>query len=388
MRIRSGHIIVAVGAVILAMVAFILLNVSPSEAPLAAAPDYSATVPPEGTDRELVPVMEIEAAEKDLGIVPNTGSSMHPYIIRNTGKATLHIRDVKTSCACTVGHIPEAGLDIPPMGEGIMQIEIDPRRIQGFDARRVLTLFTNDPMRLTQDIGVTSHVDPEFSLEPIELDFGQVPKGTEKKLTMVLKQIQEAPMEVKEMNIFGHTKMDSNEGAALMAQTGDFTLEVVKRPESAWTTPGKVEYELTVGLTPLMSAGSLEGKRVYVVTTVPRLPMVPILLHGNVTAPYTLTPSPPMKLNMRADPATMTIAPEYASLRADAPVTVEDIQPASGSLSMTVEPGATPNDVRLKVTVTDAAPAGALEEDIHFNVNIGGTKYPEHIEVRSFVMKK
>ncbi len=388
MRIRSGHIVLLVGVIIVGMVGFILLNSGSEQDALVAAPDVTATVPPAGTDRDLVPIMEVETLEKDLGTVPNSANSRHPFKIKNNGKASLHIREVKASCACTVGHLPEGGLTIPPMGEGIMDIEIVPTRIQGFEARRTLTLFTNDPHRLTLEIGVTSHVDPEFTLEPIELNFGDVTKGSTPSLTMVLKQIQDAPVEVKELNTFGHTKRDSKEGIALAAQADDFNFTVVKRPENTWATPGKVEYDLTVALSPTIAAGSLEGKRVYVVTNVPRLPVVPIVLHGNIIAPYTLDPAPPTKLNLRADPATNTFAPAYATVSAEAPITIEDIQPQSTSLTMDVEPSATSNQARLKISITDAAPAGPLEEDILFNVNIGGTKYPERVGVRSFIVKK
>ena len=386
MRVRSGHIVLVAGVVIVAMIAFVLMNAAPPTAPVSeGAPQ--ATVPPQGTDPSLVPVMEVEALEKDLGMVSNKESSRHPYIIRNTGTAPLRIREVKTSCACTLGHLPEGGLIVPPKGEGTMEIEIFPNRIPGFEARRTLTLFSNDPHKLTLEIGITSHIDPEFSLDPMELNFGEVPKGSAPSLTMVLKQLQDAPVEVKEINTFGHVAPDTKEGAVLAALANEFTFQITKRPEAAWATPGKAEYELTVGLSPGIAAGSLEGKKVHIVTNVPRVPSLMVPLKGTVVAPYTLEPALPQKLNLRPDAVTNR-AMGTVKLSAAEAIRVEDIQPQGDAIRVILEPTAVANQLTLTVEVTESAPAGPLEAEVLFNVVVGEKKYPERVGVRSFVVKK
>jgi hypothetical protein len=388
MRIRSGHIIVAVSVLLGGMLGLVLIMGGGTEAAPDAALTSNASLPPAGTDPAFTPIIEVETSEKDMGTVSNTETTRKPFVIRNKGKATLKIIQVKTSCACTQGHIPADGLMIAPGGEGTMEIEVDPRRIPGFQAHKVLTILSNDPLTPTINVGVTTHVEPEFSITPDELNFGDVAKGSDVKLTMVLKQLREEPVEINEINTFGMVKKESKEAAEFAAMSDDFVFEVVKRPESAWAQPGKAEYDISVALTREIPAGPLDGKRLYVMTNIPRVPALPVMLKGKVVAPYQLTPAAPQKLNLRADPASGLMPSGQASVTAEGGVAIEDIAPQSEHLLVTQEAGATPNEARLLISIANTAPSGPFEADVHFTVVSGGVRYPEKVGVRSFVPER
>ena len=204
----------------------------------------------------------------------------------------------------------------------------------------------------------------------------------------MIRQIQAEPFEINEVTAFAPKKKDGKEDTVGAAIARDLSLSIVKRPESAWATPGKAEWELTASVTSAAQAGPLDGKHIFAKTTIPRLPSLPLPLKGKISAPYTVAPLAPQKLNIKGDAATGTYDAAFATITAEAPVTLEDIHPASAAVVATAEPGATPNEAKLKVTISDAAPAGPIEEDVAFTVTIGGAKYPEHVGVRSYGVKK
>ena len=384
MRIRSGHIVVLVGAFILASVAVVLAVGGGTQAAPNTDADSLASLPAAGEDQNRLPAIEVETTEKDLGVVSNTEHTIRPFVVKNTGTAPLHIREVKTSCACTLGKIPPDGLTIPAGGQGTFDIEIDPFRIPGFEARRVLTVYSNDPLKPQVEIGVTSHVEPEFSVTPEFPDFGEVQKGAEPTLTVLLRQVRDEPVEVTGLDTFGLIKHDAKEAADATAAAAHFRLGVTRRPEDQWATPGKAEYELSIGLTKDAPAGSLEGKKVFLGTNVKRLAAMPLFLKGKIVAPYTLAPAPPQKLNIKGDKATGTYQAGYAVVTAQGSVTIEDIAPQSPHVLATAEPGATPNDARLRITISPDAPAGPIETDVSFTVSTASGKFPEHVGVRSY----
>jgi len=67
----------------------------------------------------------------------------------NSGKETLEIKDVKTSCGCTVASLSSKKLN--PGEEGKINIEFDTTDRTGKMARTI-TLFTNDPKNPEQTI--------------------------------------------------------------------------------------------------------------------------------------------------------------------------------------------------------------------------------------------
>lgn len=387
MRIRSGHVVVLILLVLGGMLGVVLLYGGGTQAVESNAPARGASAPAFGADASLVPQIEVETTEKDMGVVSNTELTRKPFKVRNLGKATLLIREVKTSCACTTAVLTPDGLEIPAGREASFDIQIDPRRIPGFETRKELTISSNDPKNPQVLVGVTSHVDPEFSIEPKELDFGEVEKGSPATIRMVVKQLREEPLEVIELDTFGQVKKDSKEGASLMAHARLFEFSMTKRPEASWEKPGKAEYDLTASLAPGTPAGPIAAKFVYLKTNVARMPAMALPVRGTVVAPYTLTPQAPMKLNMKMDPFTGTFGTAEATVTAQAPVTLEALDAQGAPLTVTAQPGATPNEVRLAVTVREDAPPGALEAEVKFTVVVDGKRYPESVGVRAFVAK-
>lgn len=386
MRIRSGHIVVLVIVLLCAMLSAVLLLGGGTEATPDTTAVRGASLPPVGTDPSAVPQIEVETKEKDMGIVSNAGMTVKPFVLKNTGRATLVIHEVKTSCACTTPLVTQDGLDIAPGAQGSFNIQIDPRRIPGFETRKVLTIISNDPKSPQIEVGVTSHVDPEFELEPQVLNFGDIEKGDPATINLVVKQLGDRPLEITELNTVGSLKHDAKEAAAMIAHARNFVFSVARRPEASWASPGKAEYDLSVSLTPEVAAGALATRWVYLVTNVARMPAMAIPVSGNVIAPYEVSPKAPMKINLKADPITGALTTGTATIKATAPLTIDAID-AQGAPVVATAAGTTPNEARLNVELRDDAPPGPLEADIKFTVVMGEKRFTESVGVRAFVSK-
>ncbi|HNT89318.1 MAG TPA: DUF1573 domain-containing protein, partial [Candidatus Hydrogenedentes bacterium] len=151
------------------------------------------------SDPSLVPRIEVETTELHVGTIPNAGLFETRLAVYNRGKAPLRLSDVRTNCACSQGRIPESSRVVPPGGEGVIEVMVDPRRIVGFHSRKTLTLFSNDPEQSRVRIDVVADVDPEFEVIPAEVEFGEVEKGEVVSRTVLVRQRQEEPLEITDV---------------------------------------------------------------------------------------------------------------------------------------------------------------------------------------------
>ncbi|HEX71813.1 MAG TPA: DUF1573 domain-containing protein, partial [Candidatus Hydrogenedentes bacterium] len=117
----------------------------------------------------------------------NTANTEHRLKVFNHGKAPLRIFDIKTTCAaCTIGFMPPERAVIPPGGESHIEVVFIPRGVHGFFSHKTLTIYSNDPKQPALMVNVKASVDPEFALEPEEIDFGTLQKGEIPQKTMYM----------------------------------------------------------------------------------------------------------------------------------------------------------------------------------------------------------
>lgn len=142
----SGRATAAVVATLLAIV---------PAAALAQAPKADAS----GATPKLVIVKD----KIDVGVVPK-GEEVHAtYVLRNEGKADLHVTDVKPSCGCTA---PEYDRTIKPGGEGKLLLKVDTRTFQGPISKSAL-IITDDPEKSAVTVFVQATVKPYVETHPV-----------------------------------------------------------------------------------------------------------------------------------------------------------------------------------------------------------------------------
>lgn len=372
MRIRGGHV---AGAIVLGIGAFVLYTtLSLPPGPEEEATE-TASLPPIDADPSLVPVIELAAPELNCGTIPNTGIAERTMAIYNRGKAPLVISDVRTSCACTIGRVSGSAKSIPPGGESVIEIAIDPWRIPGFYSRKSLTVFSNDPRNGRVTFDVVANIEPEFEAVPEKASFGKIAKGQPHTQPVRIRQRQEDRIEC--------TSAEA-QGALSGAQWVDIQASLKNVPENEWGTPGKAEYLVEVTLPADIPVGPLR-RIVEIATSVERVPRFRLDVEAEVEAPYTVSPPYPRvlapKVSQPGSPVAATL-----TVTGKEPIQIADIRLDSPALAVAQRPGEAPNSILLDVTIVADAPPGRIESALRFTVKTSQREFQEWTCVRAFKM--
>lgn len=141
-------------------------SAAPQAAPVPA-PAVAATSGP--------PAVAFSPLILDLGELSETETRSGVIAFTNTGGGTLVIRDVKSSCGCTVPAL--AKKEYAPGETGEISVRYDPSAPgepdKGFLQKQTITVLTN-ASEVPQRLEVHAHVRPFVSIEPRFLDFATI----------------------------------------------------------------------------------------------------------------------------------------------------------------------------------------------------------------------
>jgi hypothetical protein len=340
-------------------------------APKAPPTQAEGTLPPVGGDTSAVPVIRVDPAVLDLGVVPRKGLTNHDVKVYNRGKATLEISKVTWSCGCVRASIDPAKKSVPPDGETAVTVTVDPSHISGFESEKTVTILSNDPANARMNIRVLAKIDPEFFLDPQTVDFGEVKKGAPVEKTMLFRQLTEEPIEIL--------------GLQPLSRAEDLELSFVKRPPSEWAVPDRAEYTITVRLPETVAPGRFDG-RFLLNTTCQRVRAFPCVVKANVKAFYSIS-SPIRTLIVRTGIQPGDKNAPTATIMADRPFEIVDIQPTGNDLVVVTKPGPTPNSVTIETTLKPDAEPGQRNEAINFTVKSADEALKDRLAVRVFATK-
>lgn len=106
----------------------------------------------------LAPILEIPFPIYNFGEVEEGTIISHDYLIKNTGKGILEIKEVQPGWGCSVAHYDEA---IPPGGEGKVTLTINLKGVEG-PVWKIATIFSNDPQKPTVSLNLQGTVRPSI----------------------------------------------------------------------------------------------------------------------------------------------------------------------------------------------------------------------------------
>ena len=339
------------------------------EKPAAGAPE-TGLLPP-ATDSSNIPVIEADPPALDMGIISREGPSTGEIKIRNKGKATLEISKVLQSCGCAKASIDPNKRSVPPGGETVVTVTVDPKRIPSFESTKDVYVTSNDPKMPRLTVKVSAKIDPEFVVEPAELDFGDVPKGTVAEKTLVFRQLSDEPIEIQELG------PPASKGT-------DLDLSFAKRPEAEWKAPNRPEYVITVRLPADLSPGKLSGSFA-IQSTCKRLPSFPCKVNANVTAFYSIGPG--KQLIVRSGLRPGQGGTSSTTITADRAFEIQDLQVSGEDLTVSSKPGTTPNSQVIEVALKAEANPGQRNEAVTFTIKSGDEVYKERVPVRVYSAK-
>ena len=145
-----------------AALAAALLAFAPAAA-LAQAPKAAAPAAPAAAATAAAPKLVLVEEKKEIGTVPKGEVIKAVFVLKNEGKADLHVTDVKPSCGCTA---PEYDKTIKAGGEGKVVLNVDTKSFQGPISKSALIL-TDDPEKPQVTVFVLASVKPFVETLPV-----------------------------------------------------------------------------------------------------------------------------------------------------------------------------------------------------------------------------
>lgn len=366
MRLRAGH--VAIAAIVL-ITAFVVGVTWLGPSGPGSEELVEGALPPVGSARDEFPSMVVDATEVDLGVISNTGEGHGKLVVHNRGKGPLKIDEVRSSCACTDGSFATGALPIPPGASAELNITVHPTRIYGFESKKTITLFSNDPVRPSVEVLVSAKIDPEFSVKPEKLDFGTISKGTAATRELRLTTRADIPMKVSGVS---SVQPDSKEQPPKGLQ-----LEQVPVPEAEWKSLGCSEYVIRASIGAEIPPGPFDFGA-YISTDLKRFRFLRIPVHGTVEAPY--------KLEMPSGLKVIVLQPAASDARvkvtAQQPVAFESAAAESGTV--TVSGQDIPGGMELVFAPVPGLAAGRHDDQVRVRMRLGDKTFEELFELRVF----
>jgi len=337
-------------------------------------PNLMAALPSVEAPQDEVPVIELESQELDMGVISADEVARKSFKVYNRGKAVLNLLDITTTCHCTLGAIPEASKSIPPGGEGVIDVIVNPARIPGFQSHKTLTVFSSDPKNNRVSFAVKAKITPEFTLEPETLDLGNVQKGDTTKHTIRIRQNTNLEFELKEIT--------ARRPSDKLMPANDFTLGLKMLPKEEWKSPDMKEYEASFALNENVPLGAYL-RYFYMTTTLRRLPFYAYRVEGVISSFYTLDPAIPNALTLMRPAGSQVRVTQTATLQSEIPLEISNLVFDENFLEVTVRNGDAPGIVHLDVSLK-AVQAGQLDKRVDFTVKGGDTSVPESVNVKIF----
>ncbi len=347
-------------------------SVAESPAPMGSA--GQGLVPGIDDDPEKSPPKIVfPTNEVDLGELSNKEKSVREFMITNAGERPLVIKQVQTTCACTMAFFSESRepvsgplLTIPPGQVRPMYIEIDPYRINGWEATKTLTIWSNDPSQPQIMLDVTSHIKPEFELSETKYDFGSVERGLTHKATILLRQVTDEPFDVQGVRPTGNAVMPALPGMSVAA--GDkmiptFDLRLIKRAQEQWQSPDKAEWVIEIALSPSLPEGAFNGYY-EIQTSVDRLDSLHCSFAAQITSFFRVVPE--VVTNRRLVQGQTEVG--SANIVSEKPFTVSDVEIEGPWFSAVAVPSDDSKSATINVTVDPEAPTGPKSAAVRLNI--------------------
>ena len=124
----------------------------------------------------------------DFGTLDNETKVQHDFIIRNVGDATLNIKNVRTSCGCTVAQ-PEKKV-LEPGEETKVATTLSLRGRQG-PTKKSVTVESNDPVTPMLRLDLEGTAIAPIMMDPRTVNFGRIDDDEVHERTVSLKTTQE-----------------------------------------------------------------------------------------------------------------------------------------------------------------------------------------------------
>jgi hypothetical protein len=203
----------------------------------------------------------------DFGSVPRGAKLLHRFKITNIYAVEMQIADIRASCTC--GSAKETKKVLKPREVGYIEVTMDTTRFAG--PKTISIFVTVGPeYTSTAELKVSANSRADVVFNPAQVTLGVVPRGQASAK-------QEVDVEYAGTLDWKITEIKTN-NAPIEATFKEW-----------YRKPGQVGYKITVGLKVDAPVGPVK-EEIFVKTTDPNCPLLPVLVEATVQPPLSATP--------------------------------------------------------------------------------------------------
>jgi len=304
--------------------------------------------------------IEFSTTEVSFGTIDPYTVRTSEIVVKNTGNAPLENRGIRATCGCVRAHMDE--LELAPGEQTTLHIEFNPQHYGGPSPRIRVMMYTNDPAVGIAQVYISADIESEYTVEPAELDFGTIPAGEERVLTVHIEQQLDEVLEIEKVETFRKEFETSFH-------------EVTGTDEH-----GKKQYEIEVRVPPDTEPGPLDTV-LTITTSIKRLSVTQIPIRCRVLGiePIPTTVHLGLVESDRGEVATVILRGPHAFTVSEANIDIENfmvnVDDYTAKTKHTIEIGMNPN-------VTPGRKHGILKAITYTNGKRSVTSVPVHGLVR------
>lgn len=224
MRVISTILIAALLG-ILAGVAVAYVEVRSDPDAIDALSDDLGSAAKPGADKD-APHIFVAEPHYDFGTMQRGTSKSHEFLIRNTGKSPLKLRNGGTTCKCTLSKVPEDS--IPPGGSTSVKLEWSAKADSG-PFRQTATILTNDPTQSQVELLVDGQIFAISNVEPPDFVFDKVSVGETKAVQVYVMAMLQDELTVKDPQFSDPTVRDKFDVKIEPVEPKDLPNKLAKR---------------------------------------------------------------------------------------------------------------------------------------------------------------
>ncbi|MFZ1082245.1 MAG: DUF1573 domain-containing protein [Candidatus Kryptoniota bacterium] len=198
----------------------------------------------------------LEGNEISFGKIYQTGTKVHEVLtLKNTGTENISIKNVHTSCGCTVASVSDSM--IAPGKQTTVHVEFNPAGYIG-DVTKYIRIFSSDPKNQVVEIKMTGYVAYALQPTPNYIAFSNARVGKLDSTSITLSNTSDETMRITKVELPSEAltyKLDKN-----TLKPGEFTdLELYLNPKTIGDVNGQVQVFSTSKLQPVLQLKVFAG---------------------------------------------------------------------------------------------------------------------------------
>ena len=142
------------------------------------------------------PLIRIDNPDYDFGMVYRGKTAEHTFIIRNVGNLPLEIKNVRSTCGCTVPTISKRILE--PQESTELKAVFDSGQFRGQVIKNIY-VYSNDPENPVKKLSIQADVREDLKIIPSTVYFSGLRAGEKVERNLLIKNLSRKPITIKEI---------------------------------------------------------------------------------------------------------------------------------------------------------------------------------------------